>query len=833
MSTPILATKLYIPPPRPKIVLRPRLIERLNQNLALGCKMTLISASAGFGKTTLVSEWIASCGRPIAWLSLDEGDNDPTRFLTYLVATLQTIAANIGAGALAVLQSPQPPSTEAILTALLNEITNVPDHFILVLDDYHVLDSKPVDEALTFLLEHLPPQMHLVIATREDPHLPLARLRVRGQLTELRAADLRFTPAEAAEFLNQGMGLNLSAEDIAALEARTEGWIAGLQMAAISMKGLTDTAGFIQSFTGSHRFVLDYLLEEVLQRQPVEVQAFLLHTSVLDRLCGPLCDAVAGFSSASGQETLEYLERANLFIIPLDHERLWYRYHHLFADLLRQRLGQSVTPEEIARLHIRASQWYEDDALEIEAFHHAAAANDIERTERLMEGKGIPLHLRGALNIVLAWLDSLPQPVLDARPVLRVRSATIALMAGQTTGVKEKIQAAEKALERAVLDVQTRDLIGQLACARAILAVTRYQAEEIISQAQRALDYLAPENLRYRFTVGWALAVAYHFQGNRTASMQVMTETLSIQAPVSKFAMMLAITHLGHLQELGNQLYQAAETYGRALQLLGDQPLPSAHDVHLGLARIYYEWNDLDKAQQHTQQSLQLAYQYDRMVDRHILSEVLLARLKLTVGDVDSAAALLDQAQHSANQMNFTRWMPEVIAARVLVLIQRGQLVAAAEMANQYGLSMSQARVLLSQGNPSEALALLDPFRREMEAKGWQDERLRAMILQAIAHRAYGDQEKARETLNEALALAEPEGFVRMFLDEGPRMAELLSAMAAQGIRLVYVKKLLAAFAAEPKEQQPVVSLSGSSGLANPLNSSRVRCTATDRHGSF
>ena len=306
---------LYIPPPRPKIVLRPRLIERMNEGFPSGRKLTLISASAGFGKTTLVSEWLAGCERSVAWLSLDEGDNDPTRFLTYLVAALQTlalskvegIAANIGAGVLGALQSPQPPPTESILTALLNEIAAIPDNFVLVLDDYHVIDAKPVENALAFLLEHLPPQMHLVIATREDPHLPLARLRARGQLTELRAADLRFTPAEAAEFLNQMMGLNLSEEDIAALETRTEGWIAGLQLAAISMQGHQDATSFIQSFTGSHHFVLDYLLEEVLQQRSESIQTFLLRTSILDRLCGPLCDAVCSVGtarldpSASGQ----------------------------------------------------------------------------------------------------------------------------------------------------------------------------------------------------------------------------------------------------------------------------------------------------------------------------------------------------------------------------------------------------------------------------------------------------------------------------------------------------------------------------------------------------
>jgi LuxR family maltose regulon positive regulatory protein len=352
MPAPILATKLYIPPPRANIVLRRRLVERLNDGLASGCKLTLISAPAGFGKTTLLSEWVATLtpgpspsGRGdevrVAWLSLDEGDNNPTRFLTYLVAALQTLppktgGANIGAGVLAVLQSPQPPSTESILTTLLNEITTISDSFILVLDDYHVVDSKPVDQALTFLVEHQPPRMHLVIATREDPPLPLARLRVRGQLTEMRLADLRFTPAEAAEFLNRMMGLKLSADDIAALETRTEGWIAGLQLAALSMQGRSDAASFIQAFTGSHRFVLDYLVEEVLERQPERVRSFLLQTSILDRLSSSLCNAITGLEDCKAM--LEALERGNLFIVPLDDQRQWYRYHHLFADVLQAHL---------------------------------------------------------------------------------------------------------------------------------------------------------------------------------------------------------------------------------------------------------------------------------------------------------------------------------------------------------------------------------------------------------------------------------------------------------------------------------------------------------------
>src|SRR3954452_12047406 len=374
MTPPILATKLYIPLPRPNAVPRQRLMARLNEGLHR--KLTLISAPAGFGKTTLVSEWVAGCGRPVAWLSLEEGDSDPTRFLTYLVAALQTIAPTTGTGLMGALQSPQPSTAESMLTALLNDITTMPDAFMLVLDDYHLIDARAVDAALTFLLEHLPPHAHLVIATREDPPLPLARFRARGQLTELRATDLRFTSSEAAAFLNHVMGLRLSTDDIAALEARTEGWIAGLQLAALSMHGRSDTGRFIQAFTGSHRFVLDYLVEEVLQQQPVSIQHFLLRTSILDRLCGPLCDTVLGDPVGSGQAALHAIERANLFLVPLDVERHWYRYHHLFGEFLRQRLIQdaSLAGGGVAQLHTRASIWYEAQGLDLEALQHAAAA---------------------------------------------------------------------------------------------------------------------------------------------------------------------------------------------------------------------------------------------------------------------------------------------------------------------------------------------------------------------------------------------------------------------------------------------------------------------------
>ncbi|KRE43242.1 LuxR C-terminal-related transcriptional regulator [Paenibacillus sp. Soil522] len=813
MSTPILSTKLCIPPPRSKVVLRPRLIECLNEGTQ--GKLTLISASAGCGKTTLVSEWLAGCSQPAAWLSLEEGDNDPARFLTYLFAALQTIAANIGDGVFALLQSPQPPPTETIITALLNEITAIPDKFVLVLDDYHVIDARPIDNAIAFLLEHMPPQMHLVIATREDPRLPLAQLRVRDQLTEVRATDLRFTSPEAAEFLGQVMGLNLSSENIALLESRTEGWIAGLQLAALSMKGHKDVSSFIQSFTGSHHFVVDYLVEEVLQQQSESIQTFLLSTSILDRLCGPLCDAVLRRGalehlapSASGQETLEYLEHANLFIVPLDNERRWYRYHHLFADLLRKRLHQSIISNKgddvrvVAELHIRASIWYEDNSLAIEAFHHAAAANDIQRAARLMEGEGMPLLFRGAVAPVMSWLASMPIEELDARPALWVMYASALLMAGQMTGVELKLQAAEKALQGAGQDDKTHDLIGHIAAIRATLAVSKHQADTIIAESRRALEYLHPDNLPVRTATVWTLGYAYQLQGDRAAASKAYAEALSVSQMIGHVMItILATLGLGNIQEAENQLYAAAETYRLVLNMAGNPPLPVACEAHLGLARIFYEWNDLDAAMQHGQQTVQLAKQFEH-TDRVVAGEVLLARLKLARGEVSGAAAILTKADHVARQHNFVNQMPHIADALVLALLYQGNLAAAAHLAQKHERHFSQARVHLAQGDSTAALAVLTPLRVQAEAKGLKDERLKIMVVQAVALHAHGEKFKAVQLLVDALTIAEPGGFIRIFIDGGIPMRMLMREAAAHEMMPNYLGKLLAEYEAGEQKSE-------------------------------
>jgi LuxR family maltose regulon positive regulatory protein len=837
MPTPILATKLYVPPPRSKIVLRPRLIERLNEGLSAGCKLTLISASAGFGKTTLVSEWLAVCGRPAAWLSLDGGDNDPARFISYLIKALQTLQAGLGDGLLAALQSPQPLHIETILTSLLNEISLIPGQFLLVLDDYHSLDSQPVDQCLAFLIDHQPPQMHLLIATREDPQLPLARYRARGHCTELRAADLRFTSAEACEFLNQLVGLNLSEADVAALETRTEGWIVGLQLAALSMQGHPDTTRFIQSFTGSHHFVLDYLIEEVLGQQPASIQTFLLHTSILERMCGPLCDAILHDPASPGQETLEYLQRANLFIVPQDDERQWFRYHHLFGDLLRKRLGQSLTPGGIAELHLHASQWYENNDLMLEAFQQAAAANDIERAVRLIESEKMPLHLRGTATTILGWLESLPKTVLDASPVLWWWQAGMLLVIGLPLGVEEKLQAMEAALALAALpgagpDETTRNLIGRIAAARANVAQMHAQTETILVQSRRALEYLHPDNLSDRSMATRSLGFAYFIQDNLTEASRTYAEAYALaQAAGAIIDSLLVSLRVCQVQEAENQLHQAAGTYRRVLPMIDEYSPYNASVAYLGLARIYYEWNDLDAAEVYGEKSLQLARQYDQVVDRLVVSEGFLSSLKLARGDANGAMEQILQAEQTSRKKNYTFRLPDFAFARARIHLYQGNVDEAAQLAQNNVMPLMRARVLIAQGNPSEALAWVEPQRQQAEDKRLPRRLLLVKAVQAVVLFAQGQKDQAVQLLAEVLTLAEPGGNIRLFLDEGPLMAQLLLETAARGIMQGYVARLLAAFKAEERHGTDKPGPVPAGALVEPLSPRELEILKLISHG--
>jgi len=840
MSTLILATKLYTPPPRPKVVLRPRLIERLNEGLHR--KLTLICAPAGFGKTTLVSEWVAGCARPAAWLSLDEGDNDPTRFLAYLVAALQTIAANIGEGVLGALQSPQPPPTESVLTTLLNEITTVPDDFVLILDDYHVIDAKPIDNALAFLLEHLPPRMHLAIATREDPQLPLSRLRGRGQLTELRVADLRFTPSEAVEFLNQVMGLSLSAEDIAALETRTEGWIAGLQLAAISMQGHKDTASFIESFTGSHHFVLDYLVEEVLQQQSESVQTFLLRTSILDHLCGPLCDAVLLDPSASGQETLESIEHANLFIVPLDNERRWYRYHHLFADLLRQRLHQSVASStgdevrDVAKLHVRASVWYEDNGLDIEAIHHALAAEDFERAASLIELSWRAMDRSLQFATWLGWVKALPDELVRARPMLSVEYAWALLDVGELEAGEARLRDAERWLETmadtsvpsaemvVVDEEEFRSLPVTIASAHAYLAQASGDASGTVTHARRALDLLPEDDHLGRAIPGALLGLAYWESGDLEAAHRTLADALMGFQMTSNIVAAISGTYgLADIRINQGRLQEAVRTYERSLRLAMEQGEPAlqgtAH-LYLGLSGLRLEQGDLEAAKQHLHKSEELGV-HATLPDWPYRRCVAKARMAEAQGELDDALDLLDEAECLYYRSPVPDVRP-VAALKTRVWVGQGRLTEALGWARERSLSVADdlrylrefehivlARVLMAEykserANRSilEAMGLLERLLKAAEAGGRMGSVIEILVLQALAHHIQGDTSAALTPLQRSLTLAEPEGYVQIFVDEGFPMAQLLSEAAAHGITPDYTGRLLAVFEAEAQKRE-------------------------------
>ena len=759
-------------------------------------KLTLISAPAGFGKTTLVSEWVAGCSQPVAWLSLDEGDNDLARFLAYLVAALQTIAANIGEGVLGMLQSPQPPPTELILTTLLNEITAIPDHFILVLDDYHVIDSKPVDEALTFLLEHLPPQMHLVITTREDPHLPLARLRARGQLTELRAADLRFTPAEASEFLNQVMGLNLSAEDITALETRTEGWIAGLQLAALSMQGRSDAASFIKSFTGSHHFILDYLVEEVLQRQPEHVRNFLLQTAILDRLSGSLCDAVTG--QEDGRGMLEALERGNLFVIPLDDQRQWYRYHHLFAEVLQAHLREAQ-PDRVSTLHRRASEWYQQNGLPSDAIRHALAAEDFEGAAGLIE-LAWPAVEDGSLSTKwIGWVKALPDVLIRARPVLSVWYAYALLVSGEMEAAEARLTDAERWLEPAdnmngqpknpaaemvvVDEEQFRSLPATIAIARAYRAQALGDVPGAVTYARRALDLTPETNHLKRGQATALLGLTYWASGDlEAANWTFAGYTMMLRTAGNILDAISTTCILADIRIALGRLHEAASTLEQLLQFVVDQgePMPpDTADLYRGLGELYRERGDLEAAAQYLLKSKELCEQAELLYRQRRLC-VTQARLKQTQGDLDGALDLLNEAERLYIRTPLPDVRP-ISALKARIWVTQGRLIEALAWARERSLSVDDelsylrefehitlARVLIARykndpvdGSIHEAMGLLERLLHAAEAGGRVGSIVEILMLQALAHEAQGNIPPALLSLERALTLAEPEGYVR------------------------------------------------------------------------
>ncbi len=802
MSDTLLLTKFFVPLPRPNLVLRSRLIEHLNEGIH--GKLCLVSAPAGFGKTTLVAEWVSACEQPVAWLSLDEGDKDPIRFLTYLVAALQTILPKVGEGAAGLLQSPQPPAIESILTSLLNEISSVPDHFVLVLDDYHAIDARPVDELLTFLVEHLPARMHVLIATREDPPLPLARLRARGQLTELRAADLRFTPAEASDFLNQVMSLNLTMEDISALETRTEGWIAGLQLAALamhSMQGREEPSNFIQAFTGSHHFVLDYLVEEVLQQQPEEIQTFLLRTSILDRMCGSLCDAVLGHTSASGQETLETLERANLFIIPLDSERRWYRYHHLFGDLLRQRLGK---PVEFADLNLRASQWYEQNNDLGAAFQHAIASENFSRAVTLAEDAWEKMDESFQMAAWLGWVGKLPEEIIRVSPRLCTLLGRALTDEGQLEASELRLQDAERTLDSVAKanETQYNSLRAMIALVRAGNAQVVGDLTKTVKYAELALQLIPKDDFVLRAQAEVTLEFTHWTMGDLAGARTAMGNWMSSMQKAGNFVFVVASAFaVADIQIEQGQLREALTTYQHSIQLAAEHgkeaELVTAHH-HLGLAMLYHEFGEDGVAAEYLQKAKTLGEQ-TTLVDWPYRWCQAQAQLEEDAGNLDAALVLLDEARrvYVRNPVPNIRPVDSLMAR---IHLKQGRLSMAQEWMHKQGLSVEDevsylqefefltlVRLLIAEYSRNkaeqsllEALNLLDRLLINAESQGRMGNVLASLITQALVHQAQGNLALALLPLERVLVLSQPEGYFRIFLNEGEPMRLLLLAFRSK-----------------------------------------------------
>ena len=798
----LLATKLHVPRPGPGVVSRPRLTGHLDEWLEQG--LVLVCAPAGYGKTVLLANWVRRRQRPVAWLSLDEGDNDPSRFWRYTVAALDRVRPGIGERVGPLLGPPTPPSFVGVVTALINELAaqTGDDEAVLVLDDYHVIGSQPVHASLEFLLEHRPPGLRLVLASRADPPLGLARLRVREQLAELRAAELRFTAEEAAALLRQlvaGADASLPDADVAALTARTEGWAAGLQLAGLSLRGQPDVAGFVADFTGSHRYVLDFLAEEVLECQPAEVRTFLLETSVLERLSGSLSDAVTGRSG--GQELLEQVERAGLFLVPLDEVRGWWRFHHLFADLLRARLLEEQ-PAQVAQLHRNAAAWHQEHGLTEEAIRHAVAAGEMTWAGRLIERQFDTVSgLRGEGVTVQRWLAALPADLVQSRPRLLLAQAQLAAAAGRVETVERLVAAAERAHAGAAEEPfeppagRAGSLLvnipALIAVHRSLLAWLRGDAEATAAFASRALAELGEGERLLDYVARFNLGIADWLRGRLAEAERVFVPSIAGWADTPTITIW-GRHILGQVQRAQGHLDAAALACRQALETTaprGLPPLPAAGPAYVGLAEVAYQRNELDAALRHVTDGIALCrlLAYTPPLAAGLAT---LAWIRQVTGDPAGALeAISEAAQAAPGPPGLLNPVP---AQRARLLLAQGDLGAAARLAQDNGLSPDDqpdyprepdylllARVLLAQERPGQALALLDRLDAAAAAQDRTGSLIEIGALRALTLAASGQETAAVDALAGVLTLACPQGYVRVFADEGPPMAALLARLIA------------------------------------------------------
>jgi LuxR family maltose regulon positive regulatory protein len=816
MSTPILATKLFIPPSRPKIVLRSHLIERLNEGLHR--KLTLISAPVGYGKTTLVSDWLSKLDIRAAWLSLDPEDDEPRRFWAYMVAALQTIQPELGLAVLAMLQAPQLPPIENLLSELINQIITFSDKIILVLDDYHHLTSSSLHQGFNFLLDHLPPQMHLVIITREDPPLPLPLMRAKGQMVEMRIKDLRFTLEESNQFLNHRMRLNLQPEKVIVLEQRTEGWIAGLQMAALSLHELDDAAVFIDAFAGDNRYVADYLISEVLDRQPEHVREFLLKTAIVDRFTPSLCDVLIANDSLQSGSIIEQIEALGLFVIPLDHVRQWYRYHQLFADLLRYRLRQD-DPSRFMDLNRTASRWYQQQGLVEEAVKYALVGEDHEHVAELLEKSGLTMVGRSQLSTLQNWINALSEQIIQKHPYLSVLLVWVGALTGQSELAKQQLALAEDnfpSVNAALLS----EITCQIALLRAYAARSSGDLDSSIKHTKEALHHLPKKNVFLDCTIHLNLGGNYWLKGNFSALEEPLKHAISfidnaeVEYPALAGAGFLANAYLQQ-----GQLRKADSICKGILEHYSYHAHPAVAYIFLEQGELFFERNDLDGALEVLSKTIQIGERVDRIVNL-IRARQLLALIHYVRGQQEEAASLMVQAdelftQSSPRYQVLHRIEYDYYRLRYL-LFQHNVLAALqwmvdyeerrASIDSPWALlsELAYAHVLLTAERPGQALPILKTCEESAKSYGAGGWVIQSLALQSLCFLATSEIDIALDILYNALRLAEPERYIRTFVDYGTPMQQLLQLTSSDGIAPGYVAKLLATFPAEPYTKEPV-----------------------------
>lgn len=831
MSLPMLTTKISIPPVRETRVSRSRLLNRLEGSLSR--KLTLISSPAGFGKTTLLSEFASISERPVAWFSIDEDDNDSTRFFVYLIGALRTIQSDFGDSLIQLLQATKQEPVEKLLTILINDINAELTPFVLVLDDYHLIEEQAINQALVYLLDHQPEQMHIMIATRADPDLPLGRLRARDQLNQIRESDLRFTVQETEEFLTRVMGLDLGEEQLAALEGRTEGWAVGLQLAALSLREQADQKEFVEKFTGSNRYILDYLGKEVLDNQTQEVRDFLLRTSILERLSAPLCEALTGLNNC--QQILDYLETNHLFILPLDQERTWYRYHRLFQDYLQKFLGDTQ-PDIVSRLHSEAGQWFERKGFIDAAIDHSIKAGEYEHVGDLIEETAEPRFMRSESSLIIRWINALPEQEILTNPSLCLIKAWALILRG---GSAEGIDQCLEIVENSTVD---GPLLGSAFALRAFQSSMKGDAQTSLEHSQRALELIPKDSLFLRSMVADNLGMVHLILGDFNASIENFKQAVEISHQAGNLMIEVgALCNMAGIWMLQGQLNKSWTTNLQALELATDihgHRLPIAGKALLGLGEIAREWNDLDNATSYLNEGLDLFRSFGELGS--IVAFVSLARIKEVQGDLDGAQVVVDLARKLAAEFDASALDDQLVEAYQAQLWllqgrkdQASRWIQENDMERQFKEGSGKphfdliwevngqtlVKVYMNQGEYENALEVIEPLFKAAEANKRQRNIIKILAMQAAIYQAMGDSKRGLQILERALELGEAEGFVRSFLDEGEMILQLLDQAVSKGIYPDYAKKLIAS----AKQIKPIGTLVKSdygeqSELVEPLS---------------